>query len=820
MSGMRFLSAVNQSHTFSSSLESKSDNESVLQNPKNREFLEKQGYYLRHSMDKKVESPLSKTGSGPDGKATKLSKAMSLDASERRKKFHQTRSRNFSQLETSGSDEPSDRGSYDDKRTVGFSRSFTSFENSDSFDSAEFNESRESPMDVFTQFSDDDLPQRSKVSLGDISPGLFNRRKTFSVDSKERSSEELIEPEEILGHATVPRTSAYSGGLQKIAELRKNQVNRFMTMQDADEDYVVSPITSPNLSKEPSLESTLTVTDMQKLKKKSSTLKNDSVFDDVDGEFTERETTPLASPKNVTFKLGDSRSQESEYPENIIFSCIIIGGMGRMESIQSDSSGFADGDAVTGDAVQEERASSLGSSVESDQTFRSFITVVGDQPPSPRLQVISPYSHDRNVRQEEPPSFRKVDVAVGTDDLNFLEEIPKSKEEVTLTPGGRIIDSRGETVKDKPYTSSVSLTPTITYQLHQRDKEKTTLDESGEDNSVVLTIELPTEWLQNGPSDTPPKSSVVSTLYKHIGPPQNMPKNSNKVASSTNDLISSSRHHATSSNSIDHSKTLTAKRQSYLSSSRVHPQWSSTPSVNVAKRQIPKLSENLTRSQIVSPKRTLFSKLEEDNRPKMPKKIAYHSEDDLLGSRPLSPSSVSDMDEFILPIRSNRDNPHTYRRFNRDLSFEDSNASLLSASESCLSLPGENMEYKKLLRLVNKPVSKKLLEEEIHLLQKALAKYRADLNSMEMVFTVKNKMAGSDMTPDERDELEQLKQIWEEVRMEIVETEQLLEQRLAGLAVGNDQFNPMLAMDVIHKVRLVHIITDHHNFIKGTLFSI
>ena len=42
--------------------------------------------------------------------------------------------------------------------------------------------------------------------------------------------------------------------------------------------------------------------------------------------------------------------------------------------------------------------------------------------------------------------------------------------------------------------------------------------------------------------------------------------------------------------------------------------------------------------------------------------------------------------------------------------------------------------------------------------------------------------------------------MWEEVRREITETELLLDNRLGGINIGNDNFNPLLAMDIIHKV--------------------
>ena len=51
-----------------------------------------------------------------------------------------------------------------------------------------------------------------------------------------------------------------------------------------------------------------------------------------------------------------------------------------------------------------------------------------------------------------------------------------------------------------------------------------------------------------------------------------------------------------------------------------------------------------------------------------------------------------------------------------------------------------------------------------------------------------------------REELEEFKFLWKEVRREITEMEQLIANRLGGLVMGNDNFNPLLALEIIHKV--------------------
>lgn len=48
--------------------------------------------------------------------------------------------------------------------------------------------------------------------------------------------------------------------------------------------------------------------------------------------------------------------------------------------------------------------------------------------------------------------------------------------------------------------------------------------------------------------------------------------------------------------------------------------------------------------------------------------------------------------------------------------------------------------------------------------------------------------------------MEEFQSLWKEVRREINEMEQLIANRLGGLVMGNDNFNPLLALEIIHKV--------------------
>lgn len=51
-----------------------------------------------------------------------------------------------------------------------------------------------------------------------------------------------------------------------------------------------------------------------------------------------------------------------------------------------------------------------------------------------------------------------------------------------------------------------------------------------------------------------------------------------------------------------------------------------------------------------------------------------------------------------------------------------------------------------------------------------------------------------------REEIEEFQSLWKDVRREITEMEQLIANRLGGLVMGNDNYNPLLVLDIIHKV--------------------
>jgi hypothetical protein len=305
MNGMKFLNAINQSHNPSgnSSFDSRHSDDSVLQHPKNREFLDKQGFYKRH------EKKVSKAEMSASPSQSRLDRSQSLDASERRKKFHQMRSRNFSTqpLESEESNLSEEKFHSRDSRDSSLFKSVTSVEYSDSFESTEGREDsleKRNKMGVLGVHSDDDWDMvRPAVSLGDISKSLISKK----VETEKETSvkDELIEAQAKEAESA-PKgfmSAAYSAGLQKLQEMRKILVQKSMASYDLDDDYEV---TSPPLSKQSSLESTLTAKEFRLKTSSSCTLKNESLDteDQVDSVFTVEDAEkllPTKSPGHVSF---------------------------------------------------------------------------------------------------------------------------------------------------------------------------------------------------------------------------------------------------------------------------------------------------------------------------------------------------------------------------------------------------------------------------------------------------------------------------------------------------------------------------------------
>lgn len=304
MNGMKFLNAINQSHNPSrnSSFDSRQSDDSVLQHPKNREFLEKQGFYKRH--DKKT--PKSENTVSPS--QSRINRSQSLDASERRKKFHQMRSRNFSTqiLESDESNLSEEKSQGRGSRDSSLFRSVTSMEYSDSFESTEGREDsidKRNEMGRLAIHNNDDWDMvRPAVSLGDISTTLQISKKDEIDRQVSRQVSDEMKPTQVTNSESVPttgfRSAAYSAGLQKLQEMRKSLVQKSMASHDLDDDYEV---TSPPLSKQSSLESTLTAREFRMKTSSSCTLKAESLDahdDQVDSVFQVEEGEKSALSKS------------------------------------------------------------------------------------------------------------------------------------------------------------------------------------------------------------------------------------------------------------------------------------------------------------------------------------------------------------------------------------------------------------------------------------------------------------------------------------------------------------------------------------------
>lgn len=255
MHGMKFLNFLNKQGF---NADKAAEHPSILQNPKNREFLQKQGYYDKHN-------PQSK--SGDDSKTNKLTRSQSLDASEKRKRFQATKSRNYSSLTNVPEQEEmpysrrnfqSYNASFDTAQTstasFDYGRSMTSIETStDSFDSGDSTERRR--RDIVRP---DPLPVTPLQSnIGDS--GIWNTQ-----DSTRSIDDEYL--------------TDFS---RESARQRRTDVTKMMSGDNYSVGDDADILKSPPLSRTPSLEATLTSGSFQKLQAKSSTLK-DSLDDDLD----------------------------------------------------------------------------------------------------------------------------------------------------------------------------------------------------------------------------------------------------------------------------------------------------------------------------------------------------------------------------------------------------------------------------------------------------------------------------------------------------------------------------------------------------------
>lgn len=261
MHGMKFLNLLSSAKSLNNLGEKPEEHPSILQNPKNREFLAQQGFYDRHKKKSRSES---------EAKANKLSRTQSLDASEKRKKFQATKSRNYSSLQNVPEQDevfdPQKNGAgnyYSFGTSVGTGRSsstdnyrpsMTSIETStDSYDSGDSpgytgrnGSSRSEPY----------LIQSEQMNIADS--GIWN-----TEDSQRSVDEEYL--------SEFSRDSAIQ---------RKSQVERMMSEDCYNVGDDTDILQSPPFSRTGSLESTLTASGIHKLETKSSTLKGHESFDD------------------------------------------------------------------------------------------------------------------------------------------------------------------------------------------------------------------------------------------------------------------------------------------------------------------------------------------------------------------------------------------------------------------------------------------------------------------------------------------------------------------------------------------------------------
>lgn len=280
----------------------------------------------------------------------------------------------------------------------------------------------------------------------------------------------------------------------------------------------------------------------------------------------------------------------------------------------------------------------MGSSTESDQTFKSSITILPTKSSVPKMSVTSPedklnsslnksqnLSMDAsNCGSEDSSSVSRIDIAVGTDDFSeFLH------------------------------------TPTVSYHIHERDTEDSgTCSEN--DKSVILTIELPKKWVNTNPNRREGKPRVISHLYKEIG-------------------------HPSRSASIDLDSHTGGAFSVYQRGQSDYPLIRTVSDGNVP-MEFPNRSS------------TPYGQMSSTPYGKPP--IFRHHPD--LRPSHLSPRSTSP----CLSVYSDYGPGHVNYQSEHSLNF--SSASLVSKTESVASLCNNSLEYYKLMKLVNQPVSFKV----------------------------------------------------------------------------------------------------------------
>jgi hypothetical protein len=73
---------------------------------------------------------------------------------------------------------------------------------------------------------------------------------------------------------------------------------------------------------------------------------------------------------------------------------------------------------------------------------------------------------------------------------------------------------------------------------------------------------------------------------------------------------------------------------------------------------------------------------------------------------------------------------------------------------------------------------------------------------MENMLFALYRTAQEDLAPEDRSEVEELQQLWVEVRKEVIKMEELLSQRLKSIMQGNDYYNPLDALEIVQSVSI------------------
>ncbi|XP_060062739.1 uncharacterized protein LOC132543273 [Ylistrum balloti] len=797
MNSMKFLHALQSPSHVPSNYDIENEGVHSILNPENRDWLASQGYYYSKS-GTPTSTPKPATTS-----VHKLAKSWSMDATERRKAFGKTRRSQHRSL--------SDLKEEVDELT---SPKVENRTGAQSFDSLGNYTSVETSTDSFDSVD--------SMHLGHGRTNVLGR----GVGNNVRRSSGIILP--------VPLPMANEN---IITNIRKQEVEMMASFPDADGEYFVSP----SLSTQSSLEHTLTSKHLHKLSTKSSTCTllgetdtepiNDGVISEMtnpdsdntfiddtnskDLDMTDSDVNRVKK-ENIDTENSDSGQEKTKYlnmdavkdvltvyftssslkkkvnegtgeeleqvfvcdrgqqtdklTENRTLNIKAVDGkacdtidrtdskvnlevIGRMESVQSDSSGFAEGDHMD---VQE-KVCTMGSSGESDQTNQSSTTIlhdITDRPHSPDLWSEGTVPRPVFVIPSNKKAVRK-DASISTDDTCVSP---------VLSPVfGKIHPVQHE----------------------QCDSGNETLS----DRSVVLTIELPQEWIRSGQLSGADKG-VISLSY-HDNELQISPN-----MDITDEDVHRSYGSITSSTSVNPLESTPFKRP-------VRPEWASTPN---QRKNPPTYTAH--QHHITTKQRSRLSKISSSCESLyMPYKRHFDSDTD--GER---------KSQFDSDTDGERRSHFANLTHSVNSSFD---GSLSSVAE-------ESLEYFKLRQLINKPVTfqqetrgsvpltkyqskypiktwpsiqqRLLLQEETQLVQYAVHRYKLELNILETTFLVNKQLAWDELTPEEKTELDELQLLWTEVRKEVTEMEQYLANRMAATQVGNDRFQPLLVLEVVHKM--------------------